>query len=149
MLLYHADMRFLCKSGAGRRLPMFGTLVLFVWGCGSDGAASPTTDEPAPRQGIVRLLNETVWDVEVSWLQQAPDGSDIARTTVPAGQQALLTEWPSSPLADLEFDLVLLVAPSTGPRVRRKALVQVNGDQMVILRAGADPYSVEISVVAL
>ena len=59
-------------------------------------------------------------DVEVAWLWIGEDG---------------------------EAQVVLLVPPETGPRVRRKAEVRVDGDRIVVVQASADdPFGVDVSI---
>lgn len=168
MNLYHADMRVDCanlrSATRGHRyrqarghlrdlivlsfgLLVFGLLAFGLlglsWGCGgAAGPAEPEIQESQP--GTVQVVNQTGWEVEVSWLQADTTGTTVGRLSVGAGMSVILGQWPAD--GELGLDLVLLVPPETGPRVRRKALVVVDGDQVVELRSGDDPYTVEVTV---
>lgn len=98
--------------------------------------------------GNVSVDNRTPWDVEIAWLWVGEDGeAQVRRVSVPAGQVMGLTDAPLAAGAQLTLDLVLLVPPETGPRVRRKAEVRVDGDRIVVVQASADdPFGVDVSI---
>ena len=118
------------------------TLVALA-GCG--GQDSPAAaGEPEP--GFVSVDNRTPWDLEVAWLGVDDPGAVlIHRVVVAAGQVQTLTREPLPAGTQVRLDLVLRVPVESGPRVRRKADVFVDGDQAVIVQAPpADPFAVEI-----
>ncbi len=92
--------------------------------------------------------NRTPWDLEAAWLwEREPTGAQILRVLVPSGQKVILQEEPWPARAELGLDLVLLVPAESSPRVRRKARVQVDGDQTVVVSASADdPFEVVVSI---
>ena len=124
------------------------------WSCSPHAAEATTTvawaligpGEVLP--GNVSVDNRTPWDVEVAWLWVGEDGeAQVRRVSVPAGQVMGLTDAPLAAGAQLTLDLVLLVPPETGPRVRRKAEVRVDGDRIVVVQASADdPFGVDVSI---
>ena len=73
--------------------------------------------------------------------------AQVRRGSVTAGQVMGLTDAPLAAGAQLTLDLVLLVPPETGPRVRREAEVRVDGDRIVVVQASADdPFGVDGSI---
>jgi|GEM_PF-5373274 hypothetical protein len=119
--------------------------LLAACGGGNNSASGPMSD-PEPLAGTVTMDNQTPWVIEVAWVSKDEEGTaQVVRVSVQAGQQAQLGELAAE--TEQVFDVVLLVPVETGPRVRRKALVQVNGDRVVQVRASAeDPYDVSITV---
>lgn len=119
--------------------------LLAACGGGNNRASGPMPD-PEPLAGTVTMDNQTPWVIEVAWVSKDEEGTaQVVRVSVQAGQQAQLGELAAG--TEQVFDVVLLVPAETGPRVRRKALVQVNGDRVVQVRAAAeDPYDVSITV---
>jgi hypothetical protein len=119
--------------------------LLAACGGGNNSASGPMSD-PEPLAGTVTMDNQTPWVIEVAWVSKDEEGTaQVVRVSVQAGQQAQLGELAAE--TEQVFDVVLLVPVETGPRVRRKALVQVNGDRVVQVRAEAeDPYDVSITV---
>ena len=96
-------------------------VVLTACGGGDDDRGMGTDVGPGEvLPGNVSVDNRTPWDVEVAWLWIGEDG---------------------------EAQVVLLVPPETGPRVRRKAEVRVDGDRIVVVQASADdPFGVDGSI---
>ena len=119
--------------------------LLAACGGGNNSASGPMPDLE-PLAGTVTMDNQTPWVIEVAWVSKDEEGTaQVVRVSVQAGQQAQLGELAAE--TEQVFDVVLLVPVETGPRVRRKALVQVNGDRVVQVRAEAeDPYDVSITV---
>ena len=119
--------------------------LLAACGGGNNSASGPMPDLE-PLAGTVTMDNQTPWVIEVAWVSKDEEGTaQVVRVSVQAGQQAQLGELAAE--TEQVFDVVLLVPVETGPRVRRKALVQVNGDRVVQVRASAeDPYDVSITV---
>jgi hypothetical protein len=119
--------------------------LLAACGGGNNSASGPMSD-PEPLAGTVTMDNQTPWVIEVAWVSKDEEGTaQVVRVSVQAGQQAQLGELAAE--TEQVCDVVLLVPVETGPRVRRKALVQVNGDRVVQVRASAeDPYDVSITV---
>ena len=73
--------------------------------------------------------------------------AQVRRVSVTAGQVMGLTDAPLAAGAQLTLDLVLRVPPETGPRVRRKAEVRVDGDRIVVVQASADDtFGVDVSI---
>ena len=119
--------------------------LLAACGGGNNSASGPMSD-PEPLAGTVTMDNQTPWVIEVAWVSKDEEGTaQVVRVSVQAGQQAQLGELAAE--TEQVFGVVLLVPVETRPRVRRKALVQVNGDRVVQVRASAeDPYDVSITV---
>jgi len=133
---------------SGKEAGLLGLLlVVLACGGGEDGMG-PEVDPGESLPGTVWIDNRTPWDVEVAWLWVGEDGeAQVWRVSVPAGEMMGLTAAPLAAGAQLTLDLVLLVPPETGPRVRRKAEVRVDGDRVVVVQASADdPFGVEVSV---
>ncbi|MEE2830917.1 MAG: hypothetical protein VYD18_01010 [Candidatus Latescibacterota bacterium] len=123
-------------------------VVLTACGGGDDDRGMGTDVGPGEvLPGNVSVDNRTPWDVEVAWLWVGEDGeAQVRRVSVPEGQVMGLTDAPLA-AAQLTLDLVLLVPPETGPRVRRKAEVRVDGDRIVVVQASADdPFGVDVSI---
>lgn len=148
MILYHAGMMpsLQCLAKPAGLSALLTLCLLSLWACGSDSAGPVGPDTGQPQPGVVAVDNQTGWDVEIAWLQADTDEALIMRRSVVAGQSADLGTWPAG--AELGLDLVLLVPPEAGPRIRRKAKVVVNGDQTVRIQAGDDPFSAEVSVLS-
>ena len=121
-------------------------LVLSGCGGGDNGgmASAENPDEPLP--GTLAVDNRTPWDLEVAWLwQDEQAGAQILRIVVPTGQLLGLHADPLQAGTELVLDLVLQVPPETGPRVRRKARIQIVGDLIVVVHASIEnPFDVVI-----
>lgn len=123
-------------------------ILLAAWlaGCGGEQGAEPPT-APQFQEGRVLLDNQTGYAVEVAYLNPR---ARIVRSRVEAGQRqdVALEVLPGG--LEVEFDLVLLLPPEAGFRVRRKARVQIDGE--VLLRARledpADPFTLQVGVAA-
>ena len=124
-----------------------GALLLALSGCGGGSSATAVEENPAELlAGTLAVDNRTPWDLEIAWLwhdEQA--GTQIRRMIVPAGQVLGLYDDPLQAGTELVLGLVLQVSPETGPRVRRKARVQIDGDVIVVVQASGDyPFDVVI-----
>lgn len=107
-------------------------LVACGGGAGPDGPVSPA--EPAA--GRLWLDNRTPWEVEAAWLTDAA----LHRVAVASGRAAALTDTLPAETV-LALDLVLQVPADSGPRVRRKADVVIDGDRTLVVSASAaDPF---------
>jgi hypothetical protein len=86
--------------------------------------------------------NRTPWEVEAAWLTDAA----LRRVSVPSGRVAALTDTlPAETM--LALDLVLQVPADSGPRVRRKADVVIDGDRTLVVSASADdPFDVVLDL---
>lgn len=119
-------------------------LFLLLGGCGGEQAAAPPA-EPQFRDGGVALDNQTPYAVEVAYLDPQ---AQIVRVRVEAGQRRAVAEAALPGGLEVEFDLVLLLPPEAGYRVRRKTKVQVDGE--VVLRARLedpeDPFTLQFGV---
>ena len=123
--------------------------IAFV-GCGGEQTQkSLESDGEMPAiaaDGIVSIVNHTNYVLEVAYLNvvyaQAPrivhTGCQLARAVVsgealPAG-------------LEVEFDLVFIPPMGDGVRVRRKARLVIDGDQVLGVRLAdeTEPFSVEI-----
>ena len=135
-------------SGGGRWWLSSAMVVLISCGGGGDGSTGPTDDPPEPQPGTISVDNRTPWELEVAWLGQQADGSAlINRRSVPSGQVLELQSAPLEPGVQLTLDIVLQVPLEVGPRVRRKAEVTIDGNQVVTVGATADdPFGAEITV---
>ena len=138
-----------------RRLRRGWILLLPVWlaPCGGAGkAADPgdgPPDGPVVEAGRVLLDNQSPYEVEAAYLNEVDaDLPRVVRTRVEAGGRKDVSGAVLPAGLEVEFDLVLLVPPERGFRVRRKAQVQVDGDVLVRLRLAADTdaFNVEIEV---
>jgi hypothetical protein len=127
--------------------------------CG--GTGGPTQEEPSlsengsdmPSEGQTagRLLlqNNTLYAIETAYLNEVdPDAPLIIRSQIAPGErqdvgQALLPGgWA------FELDLVMVVPAEVGFRVRRKALININGGQLVQVRLedSEDPFSIQVDL---
>jgi hypothetical protein len=123
-------------------------LTLLVVACGGGGPSGPVGpgNGDAPRPGLISVDNQTPFDVEVAFLQRLEGEASIVRHVVAAGTRATVVDSPLAAGTELELDLVLLVPPEQGLRVRRKAAVIVDGDSEVVLTLtdSADPFSLTV-----
>lgn len=122
-------------------------LLCVLAGCGGSSTPAGPPIGAEPRPGTVSVRNETPWPLEVAWLESsAGQESTVRRLTVAVASAALLTdgELPAGTL--LALDLVLLIEPTQGPRVRRKAQIEVDGDvTLVVAASAADPFDVSLT----
>ena len=132
-------------------------LGLVCWAaCGGGGkAVDPGVDPPDPpdtgdaRPGRVRLDNQLPYEVEVAYLNRVDDDVPrVVRTSVDAGARQDVSGEMLPAAMEVEFDLVVLVPPQEGFRLRRKALAQIDGDVLVqlLLAAGAELTDLKIEM---
>ena len=122
--------------------------------CGGNGGEEVVDpvdpgDGGPPADGSVFVENRTSFDVEVAYLRPGEEGeAAIVRSVVEAGQRRDVGMGPLPAGTELKLDLVLMVPPGQGLRVRRKASVTVDGDVDVILELEdeAEPFSLRVSV---
>lgn len=131
-------------------------ICLLLSACGSKQTTAPSAANPeysggTARTGMVYLLNETPYSVEVAYLYAEGDrGIRLVRSVVDSGTRRAISDEQLPANFRVDLDIVLQVPSSVGPRVRRKAPVQIQGD--VNLRAylveTRDPFSLSIESVA-
>ena len=134
-----------------QRLPL---LLVFLGACGgSDKGTGPGDVEPPngdpgrQTSGRVFLDNRTAYGVEVAYLNtQREDEPRIVRTVIEAGATGDIGQEVLPGGVEVEFDLVLLIPPEEGFRVRRKAQILIDGDVVLQMRLeiADDPFSVLI-----
>ncbi|MBT6147234.1 MAG: hypothetical protein HOH74_17490 [Gemmatimonadetes bacterium] len=136
------------RGYAGTLLGGLYCVLQLLSGCGGSDSAGSENPPEERLPGSVAVDNRTAWGLEVAWLSESDEaGPQILRTVVPAGELQRLHDEPLPAGTELALDLVILVPPETGPRVRRKATVQVDGDRVVLVRVpGDDPFEVVVSV---
>lgn len=113
---------------------------LLLCGCGGE-RAEPVAAEPGDdaiereaTDGAVYLRNEAPYAIEVAYVHTDARGRlQVVRTQVAAGTRSAVSDGALQAGLALELDVVLQVPADVGPRVRRKASVEVDGD--VELRA--------------
>ena len=118
--------------------------------CGGQGVdvVDPDTGGP-PADGSVLVDNRTPYEVEVAHLRAGEQGeADIVRSVVGPGERRDVGGGSLSAGTELKLDLVLMVPPEQGLRVRRKASVTIDGDMEVILTLEdpSDPFSLQVTV---
>lgn len=130
---------------------------LLLCGCGGE-RAEPVAAEPvddgeagAAAEGAVYLRNDAPYALEVAYLHADARGSlQVVRAQVDAGKRAAVSDAALPAGLSLELDVVLQVPAEVGPRVRRKASVEIDGD--VELRAylavAEDLFSLRVEAVA-
>ena len=126
-------------------------LVALLSACGGSGTtAGPSQPEPngpppsEPQDGRVVLHNETVYAAAIAYLAlTGPDAPTLVRRTVAAGQKGEISRGPLPGGLEVEFDIVLLLPPETGFRIRRKATARIDGEVTLRLhlRQADDPFS--------
>ena len=126
-------------------------VVIACGGNGGEGVVDPVdpVNGGPPADGSVFVENRTSFDVEVAYLRPGEEGgAAIVRSVVEAGQRWDVGMGPLPAGTELKLDLVLMVPPDQGLRVRRKASVTVDGDVDVILELEdeAEPFSLRVSV---
>lgn len=122
-------------------------IVWFIGLCACSGgsdAAGPTPP-PSPQVGRISLENRTAFAVTATYVDRRDSlGAQLVRTRVAAGQRSQLGQDALPVGLELEIDLVVEVPPGQGFRVRRKVLVQVEGDTSVVVEQPdeADLFSI-------
>ena len=99
--------------------------------------------------GIVSIVNHTNYVLEVAYLNEVDSQAPrIVRTEVPVGARAVVSGEALPAGLEVEFDLVFIPPTGDGVRVRRKARLVIDGDQVVGVRLAdeTDPFSVEIEL---
>lgn len=120
--------------------------------CSGDSSVDPGAqppDEVVAQAGRVLLDNQLPYEVETAYLNRVDvDLPRIVRSTVLAGQRQDVSGEVLPAALEVEFDLVVLVPSAQGFRLRRKVLVQVDGDVLVrlLVAAGAELADLEIAV---
>lgn len=118
--------------------------------CGGGGTdiVDPENGAP-PEDGSVLVDNRTPFAVEVAYLRVGEqDEAAVVRAVVGPGERWDAGGGSLSAGTELKLDLVLLVPPEQGLRVRRKASVAIDGDVEVILELPdpSDPFSLQVTV---
>ena len=128
-------------------------LVLMCLAACSGGNGVDPGDQPpnevVAQAGRVLLDNQLPYEVETAYLNRVDvDLPRIVRSTVLAGQRQDVSGEVLPAALEVEFDLVVLVPSAQGFRLRRKALVQVDGDVLVrlLVAVGAELADLEIAV---
>ncbi len=120
-------------------------LAVFLVACGGSSAPTDPTDPTGtPRDGRVVLQNETVYAAEITYLARTgADAPTLVRRRVGAGQSGEISRGPLPGGLQVEFDIVLLLPPETGFRIRRKASARIDGDLILrlYLDQQGDPFS--------
>ncbi len=126
-------------------------LAIAFIGCGGEQTQkSLESDGEMPAiaaDGIVSIVNHTNSVLEVAYLNvvyaQAPR---IVYTEVPVGARAVVSGKALLAGLEVEFDLVFIPPTGDGVRVRRKARLVIDGDQVLGVRLAdeTEPFSVEI-----
>ena len=140
-----------------RRLTLSWLLLAAMAACGGSGKGTEPGDGDPPdgdspngtveADGRVFLDNQTAYQVEAAYLNTVEvDEPRIMRTVVGAGTSGDIGQVMLPGGSEVEFDLVLLLPPEEGFRVRRKAQIQVDGDVVLQIRLGTegDPFSMVI-----
>ncbi len=119
--------------------------------CGGGGGTDivdPENGAP-PEDGSVLVDNRTPFAVEVAHLRVGEqDEAAVVRAVVGPGERRDVAGGSLNAGTELKLDLVLLVPPDQGLRVRRKASVAIDGDVEVILVLPdpSDPFSLQVTV---
>ena len=113
--------------------------LLLLFGCGGQRVAPQA---PLPQEGRVLVENQTPYAVEVVFLDGA---GRIVRSQVASGGVGEVSGGLLPGGSEWTFDLVLLLPPEQGFRVRRKARVVVAGEVRlrVALADAQDLFSLE------
>lgn len=111
-------------------------VLLLLWACGGQEAEPAGPEVPAP--GRVVVENRTPFAVEVAFLD---GGGRVVRSQVAAGAAGEVSAGLLPGGSEWTFDLVLLLPPEQGYRVRRKARILVAGEVRLVA-ALADPGDV-------
>ena len=122
-------------------------------GCGGEQTQkSLESDGEMPAiaaDGIVSIVNHTNYVLEVAYLNEVDaEAPRIVRTEVPVGARAVVSGEALPAGLEVEFDLVFIPSTGDGVRVRRKARLVIDGDQVLGVRLAdeTDPFSVEIEL---
>ena len=122
-----------------------------ILACGGGGTAvvvGPDNGSP-PEDGSLRVDNRTPFAVEVAYLRTGEqDEAAVVRAVVGPGERQEVGGGTLGAGTELKLDLVLMVPPEQGLRVRRKASVTIDGDVEVILALEdpSDPFSLQVTV---
>lgn len=118
--------------------------------CGGGGTDIFDPENGAPSEyGSVLVDNRTPFAVEVAHLRVGEqDEAAVVRAVVGPGERRDVAGGSLSAGIELKLDVVLLVPPDQGLRVRRKASVIIDGDVEVILELldPSDPFSLQVTV---
>ena len=128
--------------------PVGAAAAMLACGSGGTDVVDPDTGAP-PAHGSVRVDNRTPYEVEVAHLRVEEQGeAAIVRAVVGPGERRDVGGGRLSAGTELKLDLVLMVPPERGLRVRRKASVTIDGDVEVILALEdpSDPFSLQVTV---
>jgi hypothetical protein len=128
-------------------LALLAACVLFSCG-GESGPATPTGpgDDPAavPQVGRVFLDNRTPYVVEVAYVDSFTTAEpSIERSVVGAGERRDISGRVLPAAVEVEFDLAFQLPGERDFRIRRKALVRIDGEVVVVARleTADDPFS--------
>ena len=122
---------------------------LLLSACGSSQTAAPSAANPAAnggdaeRSGRIFLRNETSYPVEVAYVYtEGESGLRLFRSLIDTGSRKALSYEVIPANVRIDLDVVLQVPADVGPRVRRKAPVEIRGDVdlRVYLAAASDPF---------
>ena len=126
-------------------------LAIAFIGCGGEQTQkSLESDGEIPAiaaDGIVSIVNHTNYVLEVAYLNEADSQAPrIVRTEVPVGARAVASGEALPAGLEVEFDLVFIPPTGDGVRVRRKARLVIDGDQVLGVRLAdeTEPFSFEI-----
>jgi len=126
-------------------------LAIAFIGCGGEQAQkSLESDGEMPAiaaDGIVSIVNHTYYVLEVAYLNVVyAHAPRIVHTEVPVGARAVVSGEALPAGLEVEFDLVFIPPTGDGVRVRRKARLVIDGDQVLGMRLAdeTEPFSVEI-----
>ena len=130
-----------------------------VTACG--GASGPTQeDTPLPDDGAdipggeptagrLFLQNNTLYVIETAYLNEIdPDNPQIVRSQIAPGERQDVGQVLLPAGWVFELDMVVVVPAEVGFRVRRKAQINIDGEQLVQvhLENPDDPFSVLIDL---
>lgn len=126
-------------------------LAIAFIGCGGEQTQkSLESDGEMPAiaaDGIVSIVNHTNYVLEVAYLNVVyAHAPRIVHTEVPVGARAVVSGEALPAGLEVEFDLVFIPPTGDGVRVRRKARLVIDGDQVLGVRLAdeTEPFSVEI-----
>ena len=126
-------------------------LAIAFIGCGGEQAQkSLESDGEMPAiaaDGIVSIVNHTNYVLEVAYLNVVyAQARRIVHTEVPVGARAVVSGEALPAGLEVEFDLVFIPPTGDGVRVRRKARLVIDVDQVLGMRLAdeTEPFSVEI-----
>ena len=126
-------------------------LAIAFIGCGGEQTQkSLESDGEMPAiaaDGIVSIVNHTNYVLEVAYLNVVyAHAPRIVHTEVPVGARAVVSGEALPAGLEVEFDLVFIPPTGDGVRVRRKARLVIDVDQVLGVRLAdeTEPFSVEI-----